>query len=241
MSRAVGRPGKRRTVRERCTDSGKTQTPICVLAARRSWNLGDVSSSLKAGVAEEARTGGLVTTVFSRDDARIGRRDQYISQCDIMQRIVGRRPFDGLPFFELVCLRLRQSETCYSLGDGYFHYGMSAGLEDPLRLAAEAFQRGWAIDSAAAGNSRGAGGAPVLAEPLSHMVEIAQLRGNTGEARRIVARALATDTAATSRGYLRWNLAILLGNSARPAFWARSQGMESGSEPRRGSPGRDAR
>ena len=52
-------------IRKGCTYSGKTQTPICMLAARRSWDLRDVSSWLKAGVAEETRTRGIGTTALA--------------------------------------------------------------------------------------------------------------------------------------------------------------------------------
>ena len=72
-----------------------------------------------------------------------------------------------------------RAETWYGLGDNYYHWGMLAGLSDPLGLAAEAFQRGWAIDSASAGYSLAPERSPIWAEPLIHMVEIAQMKGDT--------------------------------------------------------------
>ncbi|MEO6055483.1 MAG: serine/threonine-protein kinase [Gemmatimonadales bacterium] len=121
-----------------------------------------------------------------------------------------------------------RAETWSWLGDGYFHYGMSAGLEDPLRLADEAFQRGWAIDSAGAGDSLAPERSPISAEPLIHMVEIAQLKGDTASVRRLVALGLAADSTSTWDLYLRWNRAVALGDSARRAFWADSERIERG-------------
>jgi hypothetical protein len=39
-------------------------------------------------------------------------------------------------------------EVWYWLGDAYYHNGVSLGLDDPFGLAEQAFQRGWALDSA---------------------------------------------------------------------------------------------
>ncbi len=116
-------------------------------------------------------------------------------------------------------------ETWYWLGDGYFHYGMAAGLEDPFGLAAHAFQRGWAIDSASAGDSLAPEHSPVFAEPLIHMVEIAQVRGDTAAVRHLVALGLAADSNSTWAWCLRWHRAVTMGDSARRAFWADSQRM----------------
>ncbi|MEO7476236.1 MAG: hypothetical protein ABIY46_12970, partial [Gemmatimonadales bacterium] len=59
---------------------------------------------------------------------------------------------------------------------------------------------------------------PVFAEPLGHMVELAQIAGDTAEVRRLVTLGLAADSTAW---YLQWHLAVSLGDSARRAFWAR--------------------
>ena len=45
--------------------AANTQSPICMLAARRSWDLRDVISWLKAGVAKETRTRGIGTTALA--------------------------------------------------------------------------------------------------------------------------------------------------------------------------------
>jgi serine/threonine-protein kinase len=113
-----------------------------------------------------------------------------------------------------------QAEAWYWLGDGYFHYGISVGLENSMQLASDAFRRGWAIDSANAGDSLSAERAPMAAEPLTHMVEIAQTNGDTASVRRLVAQGLAADSAATSGLFLRWHRAVVQGDSSRRAFWA---------------------
>jgi hypothetical protein len=120
-----------------------------------------------------------------------------------------------------------RAETWYELGDAYFHNGALVGLDDPMRLAADAFQRGWAIDSANGSNSLSPGRSPIIAEPLSHMVEIAQINGDTASVRRLVAQKLGADSTSGSAGYLRWHRAIALGDSARRAFWADSEKINS--------------
>ena len=74
------------------------------------------------------------------------------------------------------------------------------------------------LDSSSTSDSMLPKQSPVLAEPLGHMVELAQIAGDTAEVRRLVALGLAVDS--TDR-YLQWHLAVSLGDSARRAFWAR--------------------
>ncbi len=116
-----------------------------------------------------------------------------------------------------------RAEVWYELGDAYYHNGALVGLSEPLRLAREAFQRGWAIDSAYGADSLALGGSPIVAEPLVHMVEIAQMEGDTASVRRLVAHRLSTDSTGANEWYLRWHRALALGDSARRAFWADSQ------------------
>jgi tetratricopeptide (TPR) repeat protein len=121
-----------------------------------------------------------------------------------------------------------RAETWYALGDNYYHWGMLAGLGDPLRLAADAFQRGWAIDSASSGHSFAPERLAIWAEPLIHMVEIAQMKGDTASVRRLVAQGLAADSASPQSWYLRWHRAVALGDLARRTFWADSQRIDPG-------------
>jgi tetratricopeptide (TPR) repeat protein len=119
-----------------------------------------------------------------------------------------------------------QAESWYGLGDAYFHFGGLFGLNDPQRLAAEAFQRGWALDSASGTNSQAAERSPIWAEPMVHMVEIAQAKGDTGLLRRLVAMGLAADSTTREGWYLRWHRAVAQGDPARRAFWADSQRID---------------
>jgi hypothetical protein len=119
-----------------------------------------------------------------------------------------------------------RAELWYELGDTYYHYGLMAGLDDPLGLAAEAFRRGWAIDSVSAGDSLAPERSPIFAEPLTHMVEIAQAKGDTASVRRLVALGLRADSTSSQGWYLRWHRAVALGDSVRGAFWADSQRID---------------
>jgi tetratricopeptide (TPR) repeat protein len=121
-----------------------------------------------------------------------------------------------------------RAETWYGLGDNYYHWGMLAGLSDPLRLAAEAFQRGWAIDSASTGHPFAPERSAIWAEPLIHMVEIAEMNGDTAAVLRLVAQGLAADSAGPQSWYLRWHQAVAHGDSARRTFWADSQRIDPG-------------
>jgi tetratricopeptide (TPR) repeat protein len=120
-----------------------------------------------------------------------------------------------------------RAETWYELGDAYYHNGALVGLDAPLRLAAEAFRRGWAIDSAGAVDSLAPGRSVIVAEPLIHMVELAQMTGDTGLVRRLVALRLGADSTDAMGWYLRWHRAVGLGDSARRVFWADSQNVSS--------------
>ena len=112
------------------------------------------------------------------------------------------------------------AEAWYGLGDAYFHNGLSAGVTDPFRYAGEAMRRGWAIDSAQ-GNADGlADGLPFVADPLRHLVELAQMAGDTAAVRRMVAVGLAADSTGKEGWYLRWHRAVALGDAARRRFWA---------------------
>jgi tetratricopeptide (TPR) repeat protein len=120
-----------------------------------------------------------------------------------------------------------RAEIWYGRGDTYYHYGLLAGLDNPLRLAAKAFQRGWVLDSMNGADALTRTRSPIFAEPLTHMVEIAQLEGDTASVRRLVAFGLAVDSTSRSGWYLRWQRAVALGDSARRAYWTDPQRTES--------------
>jgi tRNA A-37 threonylcarbamoyl transferase component Bud32 len=119
-----------------------------------------------------------------------------------------------------------QADLWYGLGDFYYHEGALAGLPDPLRMANEAFQRGWALDSARGIDSLASESAPIFAEPLSHMVEIAQVRSDTASVGRLTRLGLAADSTSAQGWYLRWHRALGRGPVAENLFWADSQQVD---------------
>jgi TolB-like protein len=113
-----------------------------------------------------------------------------------------------------------QPDTWYDLGDAYFHWGILAGQDSALEKARSAFQRGWTIDSGTTLDSAGAVRSPLFAEPLTHMVDLAQVAGDTADVLRLTALGLQADTAGEQAHYLQWHQALARGEGARSAFWA---------------------
>jgi hypothetical protein len=108
-------------------------------------------------------------------------------------------------------------ETWYGLGDSYFHWGMLAGIDNPLGKADAAFRKGWALDSAANGGMALSG--PLIAETMDHLVVLAHLRGDTAEVLRLAALVLSADSSSDLATKLRWHRAAVQGSVARRAFW----------------------
>jgi serine/threonine-protein kinase len=104
-----------------------------------------------------------------------------------------------------------RAETWYSLGDIYFHVGALAGIEDALVRAEAAFRQGWRLDSAA---SAGVLDEPFVAEPVEHMIQLAHLRRDTAEVRRLVALVIAADSSSSLAHALGWHQAMLAGTAA---------------------------
>jgi TolB-like protein len=125
-----------------------------------------------------------------------------------------------------------RADLWYGLGDVYYHEGTLAGLADPFELAGDAFQRGWALDSASGVDSQSHQRAPIFAEPLSHMLEIAQTRGDTASVGRLVRLGLAADSTSAQGWYLRWHRALAGGLAGARSFWADSQRMDPEALPR---------
>jgi tetratricopeptide (TPR) repeat protein len=120
-----------------------------------------------------------------------------------------------------------RAEIWYWLGDAYYHAGRGVGLDDRLGLAQQAFRRGWALDSANAFDSLAPARSPLLAEPLKHMVEIAQMKHDTALVLRLARIGLSTDSTRDRAWYFRWHQALALGDSARRAFWADSDRIDA--------------
>jgi TolB-like protein len=120
----------------------------------------------------------------------------------------------------LVTAYPNEPHAWYDLGDTYFHWGTLAGQDSALEQARSAFQRGWSIDSATTLDSTATVRSPLFAGPLTHMVDLAQLAGDTAEVLRLTALGLEADTAGQQAHYLQWHQALARGASARRAFWA---------------------
>ena len=110
-------------------------------------------------------------------------------------------------------------EIWYTLGDMWYHSGTLGGIPDALDRAVGAFRRGWLLDSATAG----ANGVnePWVAEPIEHMVELAHLRGDTAEVRRLVGLVPMTDSTSYLPLTLAWHRAEVEGSAALDAYWSR--------------------
>jgi serine/threonine-protein kinase len=124
-------------------------------------------------------------------------------------------PRDASELFRIwnaaVTAQPERAETWYSLGDIYFHVGAFAGVDDALTRAEEAFRQGWRLDSAA---SVGRVDGPAVAEPVEHMIQLAHLRRDTAEVRRLVALLIAADSSSSLARALGWHQAMLAGDGA---------------------------
>ena len=172
------------------------------LARTAIWTPGSAELGLRAAEAGRRRLGGGDQVLL---DAMLG---QFRSATDMFGKWnAAVKAYPDRP------------ETWYGLGDTYFHWGHLAGIEDALTRAETAFRRGWALDSAAAGDAARAGA--LVAEPVQHLVELARLRGDTAEVRRLVDRVLAADSGSDLAQMLRWHVALLDGPEALDAHWYR--------------------
>lgn len=118
-------------------------------------------------------------------------------------------------------------EGWYGLGTAYYRWGQLAGVEGALTRAEEAFRRGWQLDSAAESRSAHPIAGPLVPQPILMMVQLAHIRGDTAEVRRLAKLGIAPDTSSDVARVLRWHLAIADGDSARRAFW---DGFETASQ-----------
>ena len=92
-----------------------------------------------------------------------------------------------------------QPEAWYELGDALFHVGPQIAVTGAHRRAAEAFRRAVELDSSYAG-------------PLAHLVELSALAGDTANLRRDGALYLAADSSAVAADFVRWRVAVGLGD-----------------------------
>jgi serine/threonine-protein kinase len=92
-----------------------------------------------------------------------------------------------------------QPEAWYELGDALFHAGPQIAVQDAHRRAAQAFRRAVELDSSYAG-------------PLGHLVELSALAGDTAGLRHYGALYLAADSASVAADFVRWRIAVGLGD-----------------------------
>ena len=64
---------------------------------------------------------------------------------------------------------------------------------------------------------------------MEHLVQLAQLRGDSAEVRRLVARVVAADSGSVLAQTLRWHVALLEGSAALDAYWHRMADLSQSS------------
>lgn len=113
----------------------------------------------------------------------------------------------------------------YALGEAFYRNGIAAGLDSVFERARDALRRGRELDSAAAANAAAPLAVPNVAQPTLSIVELAHIRGDTAEVRRLAAGILGSDSSSDLAGLMRWHLAAANGVAARRDFLAHLRGV----------------
>lgn len=167
-------------------------------------------------VADEAlRDLGIRRALAGRD--RLGPADRAL--LDLETSNYDNAPEEFARWNAVVAAYPDRPETWYGLGDQYYHRGRLAGIDSALERAESAFRRGWHLDSAAHSAVAMGPMPPLVAEPVEHMVELAHIRGDSAEVRRLVGVVLAADSSSDLARGMGWHLASMQGESARRAYW----------------------
>jgi tetratricopeptide (TPR) repeat protein len=92
-------------------------------------------------------------------------------------------------------------ELWYWLGDRYLHLGAAIGLAAPVERASAAFRRAIALD-------------PTFVPPFIHLIQLAARSSDTTAVRRLGTQLLQYDSTTESAQFIRWRMAVSLGDSA---------------------------
>jgi serine/threonine-protein kinase len=115
---------------------------------------------------------------------------------------------------QAVTLAPDQPEAWYELGDEYYHSGDMIAADPLHERSTVAFRRALELDS-------------TFAAPLAHLVELAARSDDSAGVRRLGALYFATDSTGEVADYLRWRVAMALGdNAALGRLRARMPGMD---------------
>jgi tRNA A-37 threonylcarbamoyl transferase component Bud32/tetratricopeptide (TPR) repeat protein len=177
--------------------------------ALSAMGLFSASQWLVAGLWPEGTAPGRAPELAWAHRDRLSPRDRSL----LLAQLGPRYP-DGSSLAEFIAAREQavaaapdRPEAWYELGDEIFHFGALIGIKSPASRAADAFRRSLGLDSASAVF-------PAFAEPLLHLTQIAAMNGDTASVNRLVASALAADSAMDDAGMLRWIRAAASGDRA---------------------------
>jgi tetratricopeptide (TPR) repeat protein len=133
---------------------------------------------------------------------RLSQRDRAV-----LIALAGPRYPEQSPFSEILAASERaveaapgRAEAWNWLGEMYYHQGPAMGVSETRQRANDAFSRAVELDSA-------------FSAPLSHVIDLAILGGDTAAVRRLIPLYLALDTVGDFRDYMGWQAAIALGDS----------------------------
>jgi len=194
---------------ERAAQSFLEATMLDSTFALAGWQLARVAGWV--GRWPDRERGFSIATVGR---AQLGPADRALLDATLADR---RRAPDPFGRWDAVVTAFpERPEAWYALGQAHYAWGALAGEARPLERAAEAFRRGWLLDSVA--GARRGDGEPV-AEATLFMVNLAHLRGDTAEVLRLAARVLANDSTTTLARTMMWHRALVTSDAARVAFW----------------------
>jgi len=161
---------------------------------------------VSAGAWEAPETFTRAVRIASRLRERLSPRDRVL-----LAAFAGPHYPDPYPFVEQLAAWERATEvlgdspeTWYQLADMLFHRTPISTGDWPLQRSAAAFRRALELDSTFAG-------------PLDHLVEIAVLKGDTAEVRRVGELYLARYPESELTDFVQWRMTAVLGSDSARA------------------------